>query len=123
MNLTIEQMRDIDSTLSAIASLCPANIPEIERLPICELKVGDECVLIWSKEREVWKVKSFCSDGDVDIVHEPYNAHMCVPASELRLVYRDSYTDHVSDIRNHIAPTTVVLDVHVNEALRLNRLG
>lgn len=32
-------------------------------------------------------------------------------------------TDDVSDIRNHIAPTTIVTDLHVNEALKLNRLG
>lgn len=37
--------------------------------------------------------------------------------------FDDDRTDYVTDIRNHIAPTTVVLDVHVNEALRLNRLG
>ena len=43
---------------------------------------------------------------------------------DLRTAIADhNRTDHVSDIRNHIAPTTVVLDVHVNEALRLNRLG
>ncbi|WP_291375069.1 hypothetical protein [Acinetobacter sp. UBA6720] len=32
-------------------------------------------------------------------------------------------TDDVSDIRNHIAPTTIVTDLHVNEALKLNGLG
>ena len=32
-------------------------------------------------------------------------------------------TDDVSDIRNHIAPTTIVTNLHVNEALKLNGLG
>lgn len=37
--------------------------------------------------------------------------------------FDDDRTDFVTDIRNHVAPTTIVLEVHVNEALRLNRLG
>ncbi|RKG31476.1 hypothetical protein [Acinetobacter tianfuensis] len=42
---------------------------------------------------------------------------------KIQSAFEDDRTDFVTDIRNHIAPTTVVLDVHVNEALRLNRLG
>ena len=76
---------NIDNLLDAMSALCPENIPEIESLPVVDLKVGDECVLVWSKDKEVWKVKAFCSDGDVDIVDEKYNAHMSVPSHELRL--------------------------------------
>ncbi|WHP06783.1 hypothetical protein QLH32_04745 [Acinetobacter corruptisaponis] len=76
---------NIDNLLDAMSALCPENIPEIESLPVVDLKVGDECVLVWSKDKEVWKVKAFCSDGDVDIVDEKYKAHMSVPSHELRL--------------------------------------
>lgn len=76
---------NIDNLLDAMFALCPENIPEIESLPVVDLKVGDECVLVWSKDKEVWKVKAFCSNGDVDIVDEKYKAHMSVPSHELRL--------------------------------------
>ncbi|OTG81823.1 hypothetical protein B9T31_14970 [Acinetobacter sp. ANC 4558] len=79
-------MGDLDKTLQAIASLCPENIPELERLPTVELQVGDQCLLVWSEQKETWRVKSFCADGDVDIVCEKFNAHMAVPKSDLRLV-------------------------------------
>lgn len=43
---------------------------------------------------------------------------------DLRISIADhDRTDDVSDIRNHVAPTTIVTDLHVNEALKLNGLG
>ncbi|MFW2105573.1 hypothetical protein [Acinetobacter guillouiae] len=35
----------------------------------------------------------------------------------------DGTTDHVTDIRNHVSPSTIVTDLHVNETDKLNRLG
>lgn len=79
-------MSDVDKTLEALASLCPQNIPKIENLPVPSLEIGDQCLLIWSDQIEVWKVKGFCADDGVDIVYDKFNAHMEVPRSELRLI-------------------------------------
>lgn len=78
-------MSELDKTLKAIADLCPENIPEIESLPIPELKIGDQCLLVWSDQMEFWRVKSFCANDGVDIVDDKFNAHMEVPRNELRL--------------------------------------
>ena len=52
-------MSELDKTLKAIVDLCPENIPEIESLPIPELKIGDQCLLVWSDQMDFWRVKSF----------------------------------------------------------------
>ena len=78
-------MSEIDKTLKAIVDLCPENIPEIESLPIPELKIGDQCLLVWSDQMDFWRVKSFCANDGVDIVDDKFNAHMEVPRNELRL--------------------------------------
>jgi len=109
----MSEFKGLDNCLGALASLCPENIPELEVLPLIDLKVGDECLLIWSEEKEVWKVKSFCADGDIDIVDEKYKAHMCVPPHELRLAkfYFDSYLGDDFPIENHISPNCKAKDV------------
>lgn len=78
-------MSELDKTLKAIVDLCPENIPEIESLPIPELKIGDQCLLVWSDQMDFWRVKSFCANDGVDIVDDKFNAHMEVPRNELRL--------------------------------------
>lgn len=35
----------------------------------------------------------------------------------------DDTTDHVTDIRNHVSPSTIITELHVNETEKLNRLG
>lgn len=78
-------MNDLDKSLKAIADLCPKNIPEIENLPVVNLQVGDQCLLVWSNDKEFWRIKSFCANDGVDIVCDKFDAHMEVPKSELRL--------------------------------------
>ncbi|KXZ66774.1 hypothetical protein AVENLUH5627_02468 [Acinetobacter venetianus] len=47
-----------------------------------------------------------------------------ISLNNLRISIADhDRTDNVSDIRNHVAPTKIVTDLHVNEALKLNGLG
>lgn len=82
---SVKQNSSIDNLLTAITQLSPANLPEIEILPIADLQVGDDVVLVWAKGKEVWKVKALCDDGDVDIILERVNVEMSVPASDLRL--------------------------------------
>ncbi|RZG78368.1 hypothetical protein EXE10_18280 [Acinetobacter sp. WCHAc060033] len=43
--------------------------------------------------------------------------HMCV---DKRLA---DMTDDCTDIRNHVSPSTIVTDLHINETDKLNRLG
>lgn len=42
---------------------------------------------------------------------------------DLRTAIAEHDTDNCSDIRNHVSPSTVVTDLHVNETDKLNRLG
>ena len=76
----------VDKLLNALMGLYPKNIPEIEQMPIIDLKIGDECLIIWDENRGVWKVKALCADGSVDVVCEKYDAHMSLPSNELRLI-------------------------------------
>lgn len=109
----MSEFKSIDNVLGALASLCPENIPELEALPVVELKVGDDCLLVWSEEKDVWKVKALCADGDVDIFYEKYNAHMCVPSGELRLAKFYFNNDLGDDfpIENRISPLCKSKDV------------
>lgn len=97
-------MSELDKTLKAIVDLCPENIPEIESLPIPELKIGDQCLLIWSDQIEVWRVKSFCANDGVDIVDDKFNAHMEVPRSELRLIgdFFNARQEEIDDLKNQL---------------------
>ena len=94
-------MSDFDKTLEALASLCPQNIPEIENLPVPSLEIGDQCLLIWSDQIEVWRVKGFCADDGVDIVYDKFNAHMEVPRSELRLIgdFFNARQEEIDDLK------------------------
>ena len=97
-------MSDFDKTLEALASLCPQNIPEIENLPVPSLEIGDQCLLIWSDQIEVWRVKGFCADDGVDIVYDKFNAHMEVPRSELRLIgdFFNARQEEIDDLKNQL---------------------
>ena len=97
-------MSDFDKTLEALASLCPQNIPEIENLPVPSLEIGDQCLLIWSDQIEVWRVKGFCADDGVDIVYDKFNAHMEVPRSELRLIgdFFNARQEEINDLKTQL---------------------
>ena len=97
-------MSDFDKTLEALASLCPQNIPEIENLPVPSLEIGDQCLLIWSDQIEVWRVKGFCADDGVDIVYDKFNAHMEVPRSELRLIgdFFNARQEEIDDLKTQL---------------------
>lgn len=97
-------MSDFDKTLEALASLCPQNIPEIENLPVPSLEIGDQCLLIWSDQIEVWRVKGFCADDGVDIVYDKFNAHMEVPRSELRLMgdFFNARQEEIDDLKTQL---------------------
>lgn len=97
-------MSDFDKTLEALASLCPQNIPEIENLPVPSLEIGDQCLLIWSDQIEVWRVKGFCADDGVDIVYDKFNAYMEVPRSELRLIgdFFNARQEEIDDLKNQL---------------------
>lgn len=54
--------------------------------------------------------------GKLEVLHPNF-------AKVLNENFIDLITDHVTDIRNHVSPSTVVTDLHVNETDKLNRLG
>lgn len=61
------------------------NILAIEILPITALKIGDEVLIIWVAEKEIWTVLDFCNDGYVDIRSKTSNAAMSIPFTDIRL--------------------------------------
>ncbi|ESK40279.1 hypothetical protein P256_00043 [Acinetobacter nectaris CIP 110549] len=75
----------LDNLLTTLADLVPKNVPEIEVLPITNFKVGDEVLIIWVAEKEVWTVLALCSDGYVDIRCKTSKAAMSIPLEQLRL--------------------------------------
>lgn len=100
-------MSGLDRTLKAIADLCLEKIPEIENLPIPELKIGDQCLLVWADKMEFWRIKGFCANDGVDIVCDEFDAHMEVPRNELRLASdllnaRQSEIDQLKALLNNM---------------------
>lgn len=115
-------MSELDKTLKAIVDLCPENIPEIESLPIPELKIGDQCLLVWSDQMDFWRVKSFCANDGVDIVDDKFNAHMEVPRNELRLASdllnaRQSEINQLKTQLNNMEACYIEKKKRVDEAL------
>lgn len=116
MNLTIEEMREIVDGAPELAhywrdmdSVCSPN-------EISYYAWFGGALLVF-EDGEGW-IKSIYHDG------YEYILDQLQELKDLRAAIADhDRTDHVTDIRNHVAPTTIVLEVHVNEALRLNRLG
>ena len=104
MNLTIEQMREIVD-----------GAPSWPVIGYCT--TGNNYIFTQCEQAP-------CSYSNLDNAWSEEYAINYISLDDLRTAIADhDRTDHVSDIRNHIAPTTIVTELCVNEALRLNKLG
>ena len=104
MNLTIEQMREI-----------------VDGAPEWANKFNPETKVYSKTVNVVFLGASYATH----VVHSQAGfLNGLVDLKDLRKAIADhDRTDHVTDIRNHISPNTRVSEAHVNEALKLNRLG
>jgi len=117
MNLTIEQMREIVA-LAPEGSKIFIEADDVDCTYFAKTsEFSNEPAMIWDVNSWIGVDDGYPHNGRLN--HKPY-----IPIESIRSALADhDRTDDVSDIRNHIAPTTIVTDLHVNEALKLNGLG
>lgn len=92
-----------------------------------EFKVGDLVVHPKFDNKKIYEIIEI--KGDLFTVFYDRNSHSFrsdlrhATSLEIKAGHRiDDTTDHLTDIRNHVSPSTVVTDLHVNETDKLNRL-
>lgn len=93
-----------------------------------KFKVGDSIVAIDESIKKVFVILAIEYDTLYKVAEASFfviGSFRHATPSEIAAGHRidQSNTDDIADIKYHISPLTVVTELHVSEALRLNELG
>lgn len=127
-NLTIEQMREIVRGAPEWAIWwCVEKKKFLDFIPCSKCLVVEDLRTAIS-EHDTTQLCIGCGSPDLHKGGEIKEPKMCLDCfAEMVGFTRTSNgfieSDEVTDIRNHVSPSTVVTDLHVNKTNKLNQLG